>query len=82
MISNPGVVAAGFTRQVPIETVIIDEASQIEIGDYLPLINTFGNGIKKLAFIGDDRQCLWFIRSLYWGLPQPRIQWRLLVRTT
>ena len=47
---------AGITRLVPLETVLVDEASQIEIGDYLPMLSRFGQDIRKLAFIGDDKQ--------------------------
>lgn len=42
---------------VPPELIIFDEASQIEIGDYFPLISRFRNSISKLVFIGDDKQC-------------------------
>jgi regulator of nonsense transcripts 1 len=42
--------------QVPVETVIFDEASQIEVGDYLPLLQRFRPTLQKMVFIGDDRQ--------------------------
>ena len=45
-----------FTNVVPIHTVIIDEASQIEVGDYLPLLHRFRHSLQKLVFIGDDKQ--------------------------
>ena len=54
MLSHPQL--AAFTRIVPIEIVIVDEASQIEIGEYIPIIHLHGRTIKKLAFIGDDKQ--------------------------
>lgn len=47
---------AEFTRLVPVEVVVVDEASQIEIGDYLPLLFRFQKTLRKLAFIGDDKQ--------------------------
>lgn len=56
MFSHPRLPETGFTRIVPVETVIIDEASQIELGDYLPLFSTFGAGFKKIVFIGDNKQ--------------------------
>lgn len=56
MFSNPRLVSGGFTQLVPVEAVIVDEASQIEVGDYLPLLDKFGKTIKKIAFIGDDKQ--------------------------
>ena len=53
MLSNTAL--APFIRLVPIETVIVDEASQIEVGDYLPLLAT-SRTLKKIVFIGDDKQ--------------------------
>ena len=46
-----------FTRLVPIEVVIVDEASQIEIADYIPMLHLYERTIRKLVFIGDDKQC-------------------------
>ena len=46
-----------FTHTVPIQTVIFDEASQIEIGDYLPMLIRFRPSLRKLIFIGDNKQC-------------------------
>ena len=57
MLSHPNLESTGFTRLVPLDTVIIDEASQIEIADYLPLFSKFGKTIRKLVFVGDDQQC-------------------------
>lgn len=56
-ISNPKLREFGFTQAVPINRVVIDEASQIEIGQYLPLFEFFGDTLRKLCFIGDDQQC-------------------------
>ncbi|KAF7977493.1 hypothetical protein HWV62_3454 [Athelia sp. TMB] len=44
------------TLSVPVERVIVDEASQIEIGQYLPLLSRFEKTLKKLVFIGDEKQ--------------------------
>ncbi|KZP07663.1 hypothetical protein FIBSPDRAFT_677479, partial [Athelia psychrophila] len=41
---------------VPVECIIVDEASQIEIGQYLPMLSRFETSLKKLVFIGDDKQ--------------------------
>ncbi|KAJ2920781.1 hypothetical protein H1R20_g16312, partial [Candolleomyces eurysporus] len=41
---------------VLIETLVIDEASQIDVGDYLPVINRYQHTLQKLVFIGDDKQ--------------------------
>ena len=46
-----------FTRIVPVQTVIVDEASQIEIGDYLPVLAKYKSTLRKMVFIGDDKQC-------------------------
>lgn len=54
MLSNPKLPV--FTGVVPVETVIVDEASQIEIGCYLPLIHHFQSTLAKLVLIGDDKQ--------------------------
>ncbi|KAG1841684.1 hypothetical protein DFJ58DRAFT_707767 [Suillus subalutaceus] len=54
MLSNPRI--EDFTRQVPVQTVIFDEASQIEVGEYLPLLQRFQHSLKKMVFIGDDKQ--------------------------
>lgn len=48
---------ATVAQLVPIQTVIIDEASQIEVGDYLPMLYRFPKTLSKLIFIGDDKQC-------------------------
>jgi regulator of nonsense transcripts 1 len=61
MLSNPRLVT--FMRLVPVETIIIDEASQIEIGDYIPVLCRFPR-LQKLVFIGDDKQC-WY-RGRHW----------------
>ncbi|OJA12505.1 hypothetical protein AZE42_10455 [Rhizopogon vesiculosus] len=44
----------GFTT-APIKTLVIDEASQIEIGDYIPLFTSHST-IRKVCFIGDNKQ--------------------------
>ncbi|KAG1841688.1 P-loop containing nucleoside triphosphate hydrolase protein, partial [Suillus subalutaceus] len=54
MLSNPHI--SEIALQVPVETVIFDEASQIEVGDYLPLLQRFQPTLRKMVFIGDDRQ--------------------------
>ncbi|KAG1747232.1 P-loop containing nucleoside triphosphate hydrolase protein [Suillus paluster] len=46
---NGGFIAA------PLRMLVIDEASQIEIGDYIPLF-TSHTTIRKVCFIGDDKQ--------------------------
>jgi hypothetical protein len=57
MISNPRLQVVGLTQMVPIINVIIDEASQIEVGQYVPLFNSYGKTLRKICFVGDDKQC-------------------------
>jgi hypothetical protein len=63
MLSNPRL--ATIMRIVPPQTIIFDEASQIEIGDYFPLFYRFVHTIQKLVFIGDDKQCALFYYKLH-----------------
>jgi AAA domain len=55
MLSNHKI--SHFTRLVPVDIVVVDEASQIEIGDYLPMLSLYQVTLQKLVFIGDDKQC-------------------------
>ncbi|KAG6332525.1 hypothetical protein ID866_6562 [Astraeus odoratus] len=54
MLSNPDI--AAYIHIVPIKTIIFDEASQIEVGDYVPVIHRFGKSLTKMVFIGDQKQ--------------------------
>ncbi|KAJ7104047.1 P-loop containing nucleoside triphosphate hydrolase protein [Mycena belliarum] len=45
-----------ITRIVPVQTVMVDEASQVEIGNYVPMLNSFSKSLQKLVLIGDDKQ--------------------------
>jgi hypothetical protein len=54
MLSNDRI--AGFTRVVPPSCFIFDEASQIEVGDYIPMLYQYRKTTQKLVFIGDDKQ--------------------------
>ncbi|KAI9512076.1 P-loop containing nucleoside triphosphate hydrolase protein [Russula earlei] len=86
MISNPKLQEFGLTQYVPVMHVIIDEASQIEIGQYLPLFKSFGATLRKLCFIGDDKQrksLLQFLSirrsTLRSTAPWPRRSWRFAI---
>ena len=57
MISNPKLQDVGLTQAVPVINVIIDEASQIEVGQYVPLFKSFGKTLRKICFVGDGEQC-------------------------
>ena len=56
MLSNDSLRRQGVFRRTPLHTVVIDEASQIEVGDYIPLFTNFPT-IRKAVFIGDNMQC-------------------------
>ncbi|KAF7327625.1 AAA-12 domain-containing protein [Mycena kentingensis (nom. inval.)] len=45
-----------FVKYVPVERVIVDEASQIRIGLYLNLFKSFSHSLRKMSFIGDNKQ--------------------------
>ncbi|KAF9223780.1 P-loop containing nucleoside triphosphate hydrolase protein [Gyrodon lividus] len=55
MLSSGPLKQLGAFRMVPMQTIVVDEASQIEIGDYIPLFSTITT-IRKAIFIGDDKQ--------------------------
>ena len=82
MISSPRL--RELTQAVPIINVVIDEASQIEISQYVPLFKSFGRTLRKLCFIGDDKQC-WVI-SVFFGIPVsyalPSFQYLLMAKMT
>ena len=63
MMSSNQVVKSGFSELVPVETLIVDEASQVEIGDYLIPLSRFHNSLQKIIFIGDDKQCVYLTLS-------------------
>ncbi|KAJ7475941.1 P-loop containing nucleoside triphosphate hydrolase protein, partial [Mycena latifolia] len=54
MLSNPRI--SPITRIIPIQTVMVDEASQVEIGNFVPMLSSFATSLQKLVFIGDDKQ--------------------------
>ena len=56
MLSGRKLVTHGFTTIVPVQTVIVDEASQIEVGDYLPVLGKYKSSLRKIVFIGDGKQ--------------------------
>ncbi|KAG2110288.1 P-loop containing nucleoside triphosphate hydrolase protein, partial [Suillus discolor] len=55
MLSSVALRMHGGFKAAPLRTLVIDEASQIEIGDYIPLF-TSHTSIRKVCFIGDDKQ--------------------------
>ncbi|KAG8844026.1 hypothetical protein FRC20_003655 [Serendipita sp. 405] len=48
--------AVDFYDLMPVNTVVVDEASQIQIGDLLPMLHYFESDIKRICFVGDHKQ--------------------------
>ena len=57
MLSQPRLAECGLMDDlVPPETLIVDEASQIEISGYItPFLEL--KTLKRACFVGDDKQC-------------------------
>ncbi|KAL4064427.1 P-loop containing nucleoside triphosphate hydrolase protein [Scleroderma citrinum] len=55
MLSSNKLHQLGAFKMVPLRNIVVDEASQIEIGDYIPVFTT-ASTIRKVTFIGDDKQ--------------------------
>ncbi|KAH9903023.1 P-loop containing nucleoside triphosphate hydrolase protein [Cubamyces lactineus] len=45
-----------FTKPNPVKIMVVDEASQITLGNYVAPFNMFSNTIHKVCMIGDDKQ--------------------------
>ncbi|TRM64357.1 P-loop containing nucleoside triphosphate hydrolase protein [Schizophyllum amplum] len=45
-----------LTHAVPVQTVLVDEAGQIEMGDFLPMLHLYRSNLEKVVFVGDDKQ--------------------------
>ncbi|KAI6102407.1 P-loop containing nucleoside triphosphate hydrolase protein, partial [Pisolithus croceorrhizus] len=54
MLSN--YLVAPFVCVNPVDILIFDEGSQIEVGNYLPVFHRFKHTLTKIVFIGDDKQ--------------------------
>ncbi|KAK0223285.1 P-loop containing nucleoside triphosphate hydrolase protein [Armillaria fumosa] len=46
---------ARFTRVVPLRCMVVDEASQIKVAEYINVFTRFST-LRKICFIGDDKQ--------------------------
>jgi AAA domain len=60
-----------FTSQVPIRILVVDEASQIEIGDYVTVFSDFHRTLCKAIFIGDDKQCMFSLSLPVYDIYNP-----------
>lgn len=58
MLSHPHI--NKFTKEIPLKTMVVDEASQIEVGNYISIFTNFKHSLRKLCFIGDDKQCMFY----------------------
>ncbi|KAJ3570491.1 hypothetical protein NP233_g4370 [Leucocoprinus birnbaumii] len=54
MLSSPSIQRI-FSREFPITTLVVDEASQIHVADYISVFYKYPS-IRKACFIGDDKQ--------------------------
>ncbi|KAH9481599.1 ATP-dependent helicase NAM7 [Psilocybe cubensis] len=45
-----------FTQHIPLRVLVVDEASQIEVGNYISIFVKFKATLRKACFIGDDKQ--------------------------
>ncbi|KAI6108081.1 P-loop containing nucleoside triphosphate hydrolase protein [Pisolithus sp. B1] len=54
MLSNCHI--APFVHVNPVDILIFDEGSQIEVGSYVPVFHRFEHTLEKIVFIGDDKQ--------------------------
>ncbi|KAI6102412.1 hypothetical protein EV401DRAFT_2024227 [Pisolithus croceorrhizus] len=54
MLSN--YLVAPFVCVNPVDILIFDEGSQIEVGNCLPVFHCFKHTLTKIVFIGDDKQ--------------------------
>ena len=57
MLLNDRLSQLGFFKAIPLKILVVDEASQIVMGDYMPIITKYGTKLKKMIFIGDPMQC-------------------------
>jgi regulator of nonsense transcripts 1 len=55
MLSNNSIFR--FIKEIPLRVLVVDEASQIEIGNYIAPFSSFKRTLRKTCFIGDDKQC-------------------------
>ncbi|GLB44387.1 putative nuclear-transcribed mRNA catabolic process, nonsense-mediated decay [Lyophyllum shimeji] len=56
MLSNPTMDKVGVFRVVPLERLVVDEASQIKIEDFMPVFHKFRKTLEKVCFFGDPNQ--------------------------
>ncbi|KAJ6468012.1 P-loop containing nucleoside triphosphate hydrolase protein [Mycena vitilis] len=55
-LSNPGLDHAGIFSLVPVERLVVDEASQINAFDFMHVFCKFQKSLEKVCFFGDPMQ--------------------------
>ncbi|KAJ7671879.1 hypothetical protein B0H17DRAFT_1244840, partial [Mycena rosella] len=55
-LSNPGLDQVGIFSLVPLERLVVDEASQINVFDFMHLFFKFRKSLEKICFFGDPKQ--------------------------
>lgn len=56
MLFSDKLESVGLFRTIPMERLVVDEASQIFVGDYLALFYKFRKDLEKVCWFGDPRQ--------------------------
>ncbi|KAI0266502.1 P-loop containing nucleoside triphosphate hydrolase protein [Gloeopeniophorella convolvens] len=56
MLSNPVLDDCGLFDMIPVTTLVVDEASQIDVFEFLHLFYTWSKNLSKLCFFGDPKQ--------------------------
>ncbi|KAF5372451.1 hypothetical protein D9757_009904 [Collybiopsis confluens] len=57
LLSNPTLDNNGTFTIVPVENLVVDEASQIDVFDYMHVFHHFRKTLRKVCFFGDPKQC-------------------------
>lgn len=56
MITSPRLMECGLHERIPVRNVIVDEASQIQLGDLLPMFHYFSATLMRCCLVGDHKQ--------------------------
>ncbi|KAJ3740673.1 P-loop containing nucleoside triphosphate hydrolase protein [Lentinula detonsa] len=56
LLSNPAIESNGLFDIVPFERLVVDEASQINVFEYMSIFHKFRKSLVKVCFFGDPQQ--------------------------
>jgi superfamily I DNA and/or RNA helicase len=56
MLTAPPLRLINLHKRLPPQSIIVDEASQITMSDFLPAMYFLGEHIHRLGFVGDPKQ--------------------------